>query len=1571
MWDPNNAVKAEEQSVSSGKQQQQAIILQSPTENQKPSLSGETPPLGVSGQKQQKAESETEGRADEVMENSVEDQNIFQVQRTSCPPVETMSLQIRDIPNSNASCINTGETEESGMHQQDSGFSCQHCQKQFTTKQGLEQHLHASKSCNTQTFRCRYCRKSFNTQFGRRRHERRHDNSNRRMGTLIVSASSQVEGQTQVMVSSEEGEQRVVASQTITESLVPDFDGKGDSDESGERKAKASLACRYCKKAFGTHTNLRRHERRIHERHLLPRRLCRKVANCQDLPGQQPGEDAEAFTIGSKQREQEEEFMVDISSNISENLSFYIDGKIISTSAVTNCEMMEVNSGAAAAVIGLDALIISPAQITQALKIDTNDYSTTSDLCGQPSGRRRTSTPPLLPQIKTELESESILTTSSSGPTVIGTVLPQPLETIVLQKEKTIYLSPKLKQLLQNQDSSKSFALIGDGQKLCPPLPLTLVSAGTSRFKRRTSSPTSSPQHSRESGIKSTLLIQEQSSPPNKVQKTNSPNTSPAISLCKNYEMENLNIDTTGTTAIPQVLPLDCSTSGTGGRSCNQQPLDLSNAVGKRNSEVLADECVLDLSTGRKSTEADLTGSSASQTTIRRIKPNSSMLEKVLLSQYAATAVDVPPGCAAGDAATLHAPVVADLAVMAVSEPISANPGPERVVFELALPSPSTINASPHPLNAAVLQTTPPSHILSAPSSSTAVPTEILPTVPSVISIPNQELFPLCSSAQSFIPIVPTTTVEVPTDNPLPAFNVSLPDWLNSAPGSVTHALIPTTAPLSLQSPQFLTDPSVCDLAQRTLVVDSVLSPEAQIFSPSLSVNQSNITSLSFPPNVVVIEYTVALESTDAPAILQANAVHSLSDCNPPDQAKSGEILDSPQPQATAQTEQLAPELQQPGTHPDPIPQDLALGLHSSTNGGSSLASLENPATTVEPSPSKPNFTGNVQESQLEPVDPSNCSVNPTTETTDGSTMDDSVSEEASNLLPLCKHFMCNACDETFPSMKGLSRHIGEHSKTWPYKCEFCVQLFESDTGLLEHRSSYHGIGKIYVCRICSKEFAFLCNLEQHQRDVHPGQECSHTEVENGKLRPENHNSPIKMDTETSVYPVYPTKQDLEKTYKCDQTPKPAVKEEENGNDSDHTTEELYTTIKIMASEGVKPKGTDVRLGINQHYPSFKPPPFPYHNRTPATTTTATATNFTTHNIPQTFSTAIRCTKCGKSFDNMPELHKHILACANASDKKRYTPKKNPIPLKQFAKTQNGVLSPARGVNSRQNVSQKIGHKVKLNMHSKKKSMWVQRSRHHVGRKGLSEELDLYACPHCGKEFTYQASLKKHIVISCPMKPVCNKKSKKRKGSVTPAQENNGSIRTRVAEVIMKQRRSNQGQKIFKKAQISESASADNANLAIKAQDGKRKIIVHNFRPKRSDVLSATSAVHLSKKSKHVLMEGIQSTPQTLQKSSTLQGKSHQQPPTHRVHGGIGREIKQREVNVKLHPRTEEQFSGQRGKERTERPITRSLQQVNTTVNTVANANNRKANTITLARHPVQTDSRNISAYSEVIDSKK
>ncbi|KAK3566495.1 hypothetical protein QTP86_033997, partial [Hemibagrus guttatus] len=886
-------------------------------------------------------------------------------------------------------------------------------------------------------------------------------------------------------------------------------EGRGDSDEF--EKTKCPFACKYCKKAFGTHTSLRRHERRIHERRLLPRGVRQKVVNLNGVQVQHSSGATETSsnTQHSDEGRQEEEYMVDISSNISENLSFYIDGKIISTSAVSNCEVMELNS--ATAVIGLDAFIVNPAQITQALKIESIDGNMTSDLSGQSSGRRRTSTPPLLPQIKTELESESILTTPSPA------------------------------------------------------------------------------------------------------------------------------------------------SEGTGGRSCNQQPLDLSSAVGKRDSEVLAD-CVLDLSMSRKGTESDPTGCLAFQTSVRKTKPSSSMLEKVLLSQYAVANVPTQ-----GDEN-------ARLPTVAVSESVPDNP--ESVGFELPPPAPPELNATTSLPNVAALHTASTAQPLSATPESTEIFLSAAQT-----SVTNQDLHPICSTAQSSSPVALNTPVELSVGNPLAAFNMSLPNWLNSAPGSVTHALIPTTPTLSLQGPQFLTDAPVCELAQRTLVIDSVLSPEAHLISPVL-VNQSNISSLSFSPNVVVIEYTVALESSNATPVPQTNAVHSLFDKTPPDHTEAQEL--QPSELQTANIEPSVPELPEAGTV-----EAEDHGLDSSTTG----ESLEHSVGAVLSSP-VPNVSEKA-ETTVEAAEHSSSTDNLKVETSDISIQHKPMSEEQSPLPPLCKRFMCNACNGLFQSMKGLTQHIGEHSDTWPYKCEFCVQLFESDTGLFEHRSSYHGIGKIYACRICSKEFAFLCNLEQHHRDLHPGQECSHTEVENGKLRPENHNSPVRAGTVTIESPR------KDKYVKSHQT----APKLEADNNYENTTEELYTTIKIMASEGVKPKVTDVRLGSNQHYPSFKPPPFPYHNRTPVSPTTTTATNFTTHNIPQTFSTTVRCTKCGRGFDNMPELHKHILACANASDKKRYTPKKNPIPLKQFAKVQSGVLLPARGVNLRQNISQKLGHPKKLHCH--------------------------------------------------------------------------------------------------------------------------------------------------------------------------------------------------------------------------------------------------------------------------------
>uniref|UniRef100_A0AAV2LXL1 C2H2-type domain-containing protein n=1 Tax=Knipowitschia caucasica TaxID=637954 RepID=A0AAV2LXL1_KNICA len=170
-------------------------------------------------------------------------------------------------------------------------------------------------------------------------------------------------------------------------------------------------------------------------------------------------------------------------------------------------------------------------------------------------------------------------------------------------------------------------------------------------------------------------------------------------------------------------------------------------------------------------------------------------------------------------------------------------------------------------------------------------------------------------------------------------------------------------------------------------------------------------------------------------------------------------------------------------------------------------------------------------------------------------------------------------------------------------------------------------------------------------------------------------------------------------------------------------------------------------MGINQHYPSYKPPPFPYHNRSPANSH-ASATNFTTHNIPQTFTTAIRCTKCGKSFDNMPELHQHILACANASDKRRYTPKKNPIPLRHFAKGQNGVLAATSPTN--------VLNTEKLSTEAKMKLKALTKRQKKLAQKAISltsaNSAEMFVCPHCKREFTMRRSRTKHMAV-CPKKP--------------------------------------------------------------------------------------------------------------------------------------------------------------------------------------------------------------------------
>ncbi|XP_001343122.2 PR domain zinc finger protein 2 [Danio rerio] len=1356
-------------------------------------------------------------------------------------------------------------------------IACPRCERRFTSSQDLDRHIqtHALSTYHTQRFKCSRCRRTFSTLFSRRRHEKRHENGNKKIDSHIntaCTANQNIPGR---------GEPLKTSLNPEPKKCINAADAEQKNDKNSD--IKASHICKYCKKAFRTYISQRRHQCRIHERQLLPRGEFKKVTVTQESEVQQLVETAQDSQTATPEHTdiQEREYMVDISSNISENLSFYIDGKIVSTSAVSNCEVIEMNSGGSA-VIGLNAVIISPAQITQALKLETSTSSFTSDPSEQPSTRRRTSTPPLLPQIKTELESESILSTSSSslstltlastsGAPLVTAHLPQSIETVAFSKEKTVYLSPKLKQLLQNQDGSKStFALIADGHKMSPPLSLTVLPATTTaaKFKRRTTSPPSSPQQTHDLSVED----QDQDSTKAKIPKMESY----GLNLLSDEETEPLNspMDSSNEAQMQQqILPMDCSLLRTGGSSCNQQPLDLSNSVGKKEGNEEFVESILDLSISGKNLDYDSAGIYLSQSTLRKSKPNSSMLKKVLMNEYGG--VDIPSVEDPAGAGVFSVNDITNISVVAVSDADLLNP--EKLLFELALP-PASINSTPPlltPINIHPGPQVPPTQ--SSPSSS--------PTFVSFLSNPTVEPSKDIQTLHSTIlvpdSVPPTGSDEGCIDNSVHLsqgdLNMTIPDWVSSATGAL-ETLIPATHSLSLQSPQWVTDP--CELAQRTLVVDSVLASDSQIFSPSLPVNQSNVTSLAFPPNTVIIEYTVALQSTEnILPVLQANSVQNLSDKIPVDALKEDHYVSS-EPQPLSPETNLLPET---STQLAPAEQTLSF-----TNDTPTLSAL----TSV--------LKGESNKEGQEDFEPSDCSkqVN-------------KVKEELPSMQPFCKNFTCNVCEKPFQSMKILSQHISEHSKEWPYKCEFCVQLFESDTSLLEHRSSYHGIGKIYVCKTCSKEFAFLCNLEQHQRDLHPGQECLHSDVIHGKLRPENHNSP-KTETSDPGIPIAELKQESENS---------TSKVEEN--ELDNTSEELFTTIKSMASGGVKPKGIDVRLGINQHYPSFKPPPFPYHNRTLTETTSASATNFTTHNIPQTFSTAIRCTKCGKSFDNMPELHKHILACANASDKKRYTPKKNPIPLQQFAKCQHGVLSPAKYVNSRHNLYQKFGQLKKLNFHespvkikmsilNKKKSQLVQRGRPAGGRKAFAQgDLNVFACPHCSREFTYNASLKKHVAFSCPMRPA-NRNSKKRTLSIVSTQENNGNLQRQIANMSSKPHGSTHGPKTITKSQI--------------IKQNEAVVTTQDFRLKRSTILS-TSVVEPSKKRKPILSSGFapQLASNTIELSPEAQVNS-QEP-------GVGVHILRRKMELRVgdvKPRREDHMS-QRLRERVGGPVTRSVQQATTT----------------------------------------
>lgn len=1208
-------------------------------------------------------------------------------------------------------------------------FPCQHCERHFTSKQGLERHMHIHVLAKNEA----HAYKSNKTSCGSNLDQLQHETMK-----PLDSAGSVMQLQTSYPTSS-----------NTSVSLAGDH-----ADKAGVLEG--NHACKYCEKIFTTHTNRRRHERRIHEQHLqvthVEKTQLPHEENLQRIfseTSQQElelGDSTPPAAVLENEVEHTEQYMLDVSSNISENLSFYIDGKIVSTSTVSSCEAAEAHSGSST-LVGLDALILDPAQISQVLNADS---VTGKEIPGQPLAKRRTATPPLLPQIKTELESEVVVSSSSSSlvSSLIENLLPQNTESTVVQKERTVFLSPKLKQLLEKQDGLKpTLALIADGQKPCSPVSLSVLPAGTGRFKRRTGSPQQNPTEETPDTGDCDAVITEQ---------TETQHSSPV------HHIASVEDDTPPPVEEPEVKPVltESWPPTTGGNSCNQQPLDLSNTV-KRNEDVALSNAVLDLSLQKKTLgESELTLNLVSQAVLKEGKSNACIVETALMNIG-------EQNVSLGNPET---PLVTDFTILTGPDMVTpVEPIAEGLVYGLALPS-SSLTPSPASLTPVALQPASPCAIaFASPASHT-----VLPTAPSLITVlaPPPISNPSSQPIQVLAPNISPEPLVICTENALNFSECDLTTAFattNSAnPVTLSQSLDPT---LNLPGHVFLSD----QIALNTPIVES--TPMSDVpFTPTVTLSDSLINSYNITSNTVLIECTIALE---APGSLVPAAVPLQENtAQPPAQMVVNHI-----------------EQQQIVSVPNPQTVDptvLMSSIAESVTLSATASSVMPDGPTGGDSSPDPELVKAEPESKKEEEAADSTVSIPEISSKSSPSAEKAQEDESSNNTPsdaqqqtFTKNFVCNVCEKLFHSMKELGHHVGDHADEWPYKCEFCVLLFSKTSTLLDHRSSLHGVGKTYVCGTCTKEFVYLCNLKQHQEELHPGQQCTHTEEEKGKLRPQNYNNSTKVDTEP---PVPDAAEELKE--------EPVKKEE---GDIDVTAEELLTTIKIMASDGAKIKGPDVRLGINQHYPSFKPPPFPYHNRSPAASL-ASATNFTTHNIPQTFSTAIRCTKCGKSYDNMPELHKHILACANASDKRRYTPKKNPIPLRHFAKTQNGVLSTtnsANGLNASNRPSQSNRSKphqesavnVKFKMLNKRKKKLVQRvmpqrnksvpSSNKMSPAPVDEQQEVFVCPHCSREFTMRRSRTKHMAV-CPKKP---KEVKKRKeGGISVTKENDGRLHRGVEE---------------------------------------------------------------------------------------------------------------------------------------------------------------------------------------------
>ncbi|CAJ0944664.1 unnamed protein product, partial [Ranitomeya imitator] len=118
--------------------------------------------------------------------------------------------------------------------------------------------------------------------------------------------------------------------------------------------------------------------------------------------------------------------------------------------------------------------------------------------------------------------------------------------------------------------------------------------------------------------------------------------------------------------------------------------------------------------------------------------------------------------------------------------------------------------------------------------------------------------------------------------------------------------------------------------------------------------------------------------------------------------------------------------------------------------------------------------------------------------------------DDDSDLIEMQLSHECKECDQVFPDIQSLDKHLQSHTEEREYKCDQCPKAFNWKSNLIRHQMS-HDTGKHYECENCSKVFTDPSNLQRHIRSQHVGarahacSECGKTFATSSGLKQHKH----------------------------------------------------------------------------------------------------------------------------------------------------------------------------------------------------------------------------------------------------------------------------------------------------------------------------------------------------------------------------------------------------------------------------------------------------------------------------------